>query len=94
MADVLAEICAAKRAHVARRKLARPEAELRALLDGAGGALREVVLLNSAAALVVAGRAEDLRDGIASAARALDSGAARDVLDRLVRMTNEGTAGG
>ena len=40
MADVLAEICAAKRAHVARRKLARPEAELRALAEAAPGLRR------------------------------------------------------
>jgi anthranilate phosphoribosyltransferase len=67
---------------------------MRELLDGARGPLRDVVLLNSAAALVVAGRAEDLRAGIATAARALDSGVARDVLDRLVAMTNQETAGG
>jgi anthranilate phosphoribosyltransferase len=66
---------------------------MRDLLGGAPGALREVVLLNSAAALMVADRAEDLRAGIAMAARAIDSGAARHVLDRLVAMTNEGTAG-
>ena len=67
---------------------------MREVFDGARGALRDVVLLNSAAALVVAGRAGDLRAGIALAARALDSGAARGVLDRLVAMTNEGSAGG
>jgi anthranilate phosphoribosyltransferase len=66
---------------------------MRDLLGGAQGALREVVLLNSAAALVVAGRAEDLRAGVLIATRAIDSGAARQVLDRLVLMTNEGTAG-
>jgi len=66
---------------------------MRDVLGGAKGALREVVLFNSAAALVVAGRAEDLRAGIAMAATAIDSGAARQVLDRLVLMTNEGTAG-
>jgi anthranilate phosphoribosyltransferase len=67
---------------------------MRDLLGGARGALRDVVLLNSAAALIVAGRAEDLPAGVAMAARSLDSGAARDVLERLVAMTNEGTAGG
>jgi anthranilate phosphoribosyltransferase len=66
---------------------------MRDLLGGAQGALREVVLFNSAAALVVAGRAADLRAGVAMAAQAIDSGAARQVLDRLVLMTNEGTAG-
>jgi len=59
------------------------------LLGGARGPLRDVVLLNSAAALVVAGRVEGLRDGAETAARAIDSGAARQVLDRLVAATNE-----
>ena len=67
---------------------------MRDLLGGAQGALRDVVLLNSAAALVVADRAEDLRTGIATAARAIDSGAARLVLDRLAAMTNEGSGNG
>lgn len=68
------------------------------LLGGAPGPLRDIVLLNSAASLIVAGRAADLRAGIAMAAQAINSGAARDVLDRLVAMTtsptNEGLAGG
>jgi pimeloyl-ACP methyl ester carboxylesterase len=67
---------------------------MRDLLGGAPGALRDIVLVNSAAALVVAGRAEDLRAGMAIAARAIDSGAARQVLERLVAMTNEGNANG
>jgi anthranilate phosphoribosyltransferase len=67
---------------------------MRELLDGACGPLRDVVLLNSAAALVVADRADDLRAGIATAAWAIDSGAARQTLARLVAMTNEGIAGG
>jgi anthranilate phosphoribosyltransferase len=67
---------------------------MRDLLGGARGALRDIVLLNSAAALVVAGRAEDLRAGVAMAAGSLDSGAARLVLERLVAMTNEAIASG
>ena len=67
---------------------------MRELLGGAHGALRDIVLLNSAAALVVAGRAEDLRAGLRAAARSIDNGAARQVLDRLVAMTNEGSTGG
>src|SRR5205807_8694293 len=67
---------------------------MRDLLGGSHGPLRDIVLLNSAAALVVADRAEDLRAGIATAAQAIDSGAARQVLDRLVAMTNEGRIGG
>jgi anthranilate phosphoribosyltransferase len=67
---------------------------MRELLGGAHGPLRDVVLLNSAAALIVAGRVADLRDGADLAARAIDSGAARQVLDRLVAATNEGSGGG
>jgi anthranilate phosphoribosyltransferase len=59
------------------------------LLAGAAGPLRDIVLLNSAASLIVAGRAEDLRGGVAMAAQAIDNGAARRVLDRLIAMTNE-----
>ncbi len=58
------------------------------LLAGAGGPLRDVVLLNSGAALLVAGRAATLEAGIELAARALDSGAARRVLQDLVARTN------
>src|SRR5262249_40704742 len=65
---------------------------LRELLGGADGPLRDIVLLNSAAALVVAGRAAQLGDGIALAAGALDSGAARRVLDRLIVETNQSAA--
>jgi anthranilate phosphoribosyltransferase len=60
-------------------------AALRALLEGAPGAYRDTVLLNAAAALIVAGRAGDLREGVSLAASALDRGAALDVLDNLVR---------
>ena len=61
---------------------------MRDLLAGAGGPLRDVVLLNSAAALVIAGRAANLYEGVECAARAIDSGAARRVLDELVARTN------
>lgn len=63
-------------------------AALRALLDGAPGPYRDIVLLNAGAALVVAGRAGDLRGGAATAARSIDSGAAAGVLARL----KDGTA--
>ncbi len=60
-------------------------AALRALLEGSRGAYRDMVLLNAAAALIIAARAENLREGVGMAASAVDSGAALDVLDRLVR---------
>ncbi len=58
------------------------------LLAGVGGPLRDVVLLNSAAALLIAGRAANLYEGTELAARAIDSGAAREILDALVARTN------
>jgi len=61
---------------------------MRDLLGGAKGPLRDIVLLNGAAALVVAGRAAELRDGMVLAAEAIDSGAAARVLDRLIAETN------
>ncbi|HEX3864077.1 MAG TPA: anthranilate phosphoribosyltransferase [Stellaceae bacterium] len=65
---------------------------MRDLLGGAEGPLRDVVLLNSAAALLVAGRAADLRAGVAMAECSLDSGTARGVLEKLIAMTNEAPA--
>jgi len=63
-------------------------AALQALLDGAPGAYRDVVLFGSAAALIVAGKAGDLREGVALAAQSVDSGRARAALDKLVAITN------
>src|SRR5437016_10830386 len=57
---------------------------MRDLLAGAGGPLRDIVLLNSGAALLIAGQASDLESGIELAARALDSGAPQRVLHDLV----------
>ncbi|MBL6457971.1 anthranilate phosphoribosyltransferase [Belnapia sp. T6] len=56
---------------------------LTALLEGAPGPYRDIVLLNAAAALLVAGRCADLREGAARAAEAIDSGTASAVLARL-----------
>jgi anthranilate phosphoribosyltransferase len=65
---------------------------MRDLLGGSHGPLRDVVLLNSAASLVIAGRADNLRDGADLAAKSIDSGAARQVLDKLVALTNTAEA--
>jgi anthranilate phosphoribosyltransferase len=62
-------------------------AALSALLAGGTGAYRDTVLLNAAAALVVAGRVTTLPQGVALAADALDTGAARAALDSLRRAT-------
>ena len=59
-------------------------AALRALLDGAQDGYRDAVLLNAAAALVVAGAAADLRSGAQTAATALDDRSAADLLDRWI----------
>jgi len=61
---------------------------LRALLDGAKGAYRDIVLLNAAAALVVADRAPDLAEGAALAAAVIDDGRAAKALADLVEATN------
>jgi anthranilate phosphoribosyltransferase len=58
------------------------------LLAGVGGPLRDVVLLNSGAALLIAGRAKNLAEGVELAARSIDSGAARRVLGDLIARTN------
>jgi anthranilate phosphoribosyltransferase len=59
-------------------------AALRALLDGEHGAYRDIVVFNAAAALLVAGKASDLREGAGQAAAAIDSGKAKAALDKLV----------
>ncbi len=63
---------------------------LLSVLDGKPSAYRDIVLLNSAAALMIAGKAGDLAEGAAIAASAIDSGAARGALDRLVAVSNAG----
>ena len=63
---------------------------LAALLDGEKGPYRDIVLLNTAAALVVAGKISNLRDGVALARETIDSGRAREKLDALVAITNSG----
>jgi len=59
-------------------------AALRGVLDGDASAYRDIVLYNAAAALVVAGKAADLREGARIAADSIDSGKARNALAKLV----------
>ena len=61
---------------------------MHAMLGGLPGPMRDFVLYNSAAALVVADRATNLREGVALAAKAIDEGRARTTLDRLISITN------
>jgi anthranilate phosphoribosyltransferase len=63
-------------------------ASLRGVLEGKPGAYRDVALLNAAAALIVAGKAKDLKDGVALGTKSLDSGAAMDRLKHLVLVSN------
>jgi anthranilate phosphoribosyltransferase len=60
---------------------------LKDLLAGAKGPYRDIVLLNAAAALVVAGRAPSLVEGVALAESAIDTGEAARALDRLVAIS-------
>ncbi len=62
-------------------------AALRDVLAGKSGPLRDITLLNAAAALVAADTAADFKDGVVKAAHAIDSGAARDKLDAFVKLT-------
>jgi anthranilate phosphoribosyltransferase len=64
-------------------------ATVRGVLDGESGPAREVTALNAGAAILVGGGADDLSGGIARAREAIDSGAARDVLARLVEISDE-----
>ena len=61
---------------------------LRDVLEGKQNAYRNVALINAAAALVVAGKAKDIKEGVALGTKALDTGAATDRLTRLVAVSN------
>ena len=67
-------------------------AALSALLDGAPGPYRDVVLFNAAAALMIAGKAADITDGVAMAARSIDDNHAAEKLAKLVEITNRAVA--
>jgi anthranilate phosphoribosyltransferase len=91
MFEVTPESAGLSRAHPADLKggdAAHNAAALDALLRGAPGAYRDIVILNAAAALVVANKAADLNAGAAMAADAIQSGQALAVLTRMVEITN------
>lgn len=60
----------------------------KAVLDGENGAPRTIVLLNTAAALLVADIAKDLKDGVSKAKESIDSGAARTAMETLIKESN------
>jgi anthranilate phosphoribosyltransferase len=62
---------------------------IRAIVDGERGPRRDIVLMNTAAALVAGTTARDLKEGVEVAARSIDTGAARDKLDRLVALSRK-----
>ena len=61
---------------------------IRELLDGREGPFHDIVLLNAAAALIVAGKTQDVAEGIEMAEMSIDSGAARSRLERLIEVSN------
>jgi len=63
-------------------------AALRGVLDGKPSPYRDVALFNAAAALIVAGRAKDLKEGVAIGIKSLDSGAAAARLKQLIAVSN------
>lgn len=65
-------------------------AALRDLLKGKPSAYRDMVLMNAGASLIVAGIAENLRDGAEQAAKSIDEGRAQGVLDKLVAVSRQG----
>jgi anthranilate phosphoribosyltransferase len=89
--DILPEDVGFKRAAPQDLKGGDPEFNAKAirdLLDGKPGPYRDVVVLNAGAALLVAGKAQSLKDGIALAAAIVDSRAARGALEGLVAISN------
>lgn len=63
------------------------------LLEGEKSAYRDIALLNSAASLIVAGKTDDLREGVALAAAAIDDGHAKAKLDALIDVSNRSEGG-
>jgi anthranilate phosphoribosyltransferase len=63
-------------------------AALMAVLKGSKGPYRDIAVLNAAASLIVAGKAKDLKEGAALAAKSIDSGEAEGRLNRLVKVSN------
>ncbi len=68
---------------------AQNAAAMRALLEGEKGAYRDAVLLNAAAALIVAGKVSSLPEGVELASESIDSGAAMEKVHALARITSE-----
>jgi anthranilate phosphoribosyltransferase len=63
---------------------------LRAVMEGEAGPFRDIVVYNAAGALIVAGKADDLKSGAEMAAAAIDGGNAKAALEKWIAITNEG----
>jgi anthranilate phosphoribosyltransferase len=88
--DVTPEDAGVKRSKPETLRGGDAEHNAKALLDvlqGKDGAFRDVAILNAAAALIVAGKAKDLKAGAALAAKSIDSGEAEGRLDRLIAVS-------
>ena len=59
------------------------------LMNGKKSAYRDIVLINTAAALLVSGKAKDLKEGAEIAATAIDSGKAKETLEKWIELSNE-----
>ncbi len=89
--EVTPEEAGLSRTDLASLKGGDPEHNAEALLkvlDGEEGAYRDIALMNAAAALVIAGKASTLKEGVRAGDAALRSGAARRTLDRLISVSN------
>lgn len=89
--EVAPEDAGLKRAKAEELKggdVATNAAALRTLLHGRGGAYRDIVVLNAAAALIVAGKVADLKEGAGVALDAIMSGKAKKTLENLVAISN------
>lgn len=89
--EVTPEEAGLRRASIEELKGGSPAenaAAIRRLFDGEAGAYRDIVLLNTAAALIVADKASNLKEGVDAAAKIVDSGAARETLSKLIAASN------
>lgn len=89
--EVNPEDAGVPRAKIADLKGAAPQynaQRLRELLDGAAGPYRDIVLMNAAAGFIVAGRADTLKLGAQLARDEIDSGRARQTLEKLIAVSN------
>ncbi|HEV2572898.1 MAG TPA: anthranilate phosphoribosyltransferase [Beijerinckiaceae bacterium] len=89
--DIAPEDAGLKRANPTDLKGGDPEHNAQALrdvLDGKASAYRDIALMNAAAALIVAGKAKELKEGVAIASKAIADGRAKATLAKLIEVTN------